>query len=317
MKKRLKAIICLCFAAVALSAQEPEFGMASYYDDDFQGGRTAYGEVYDKSKLTAAHKLYPFGSMIKVTRLDNKKSVTVKVIDKGPFIKGRVVDLSRAAAERLGLINDGIAEVKVELISTPAKEDELAKAENPLEGEESIVTPPSYEDNTKPAPNRTVGEKTETGGEGQPIADATTPAKKVEKTTKPEPAKTPVTTKKTSTKAKTTAAKQKSTDKLVGKDFTQYGLYKIEIKKPSKKGYGVQVASLSNYENLMHQIADLQAKWFDNVLVSIEKAPKNATTYKIILGPFATEAEAKAYQTSLKKKHKINGFLVDLTGIKY
>lgn len=316
MKKRLKAIICLCFAAVALSAQEPEFGMASYYDDDFQGGRTAYGEVYDKSKLTAAHKLYPYGSMIKVTRLDNKKSVTVKVIDKGPFIKGRVVDLSKAAAERLGLVNDGIAEVKVELISTPGKEDELAKDENPLAGDESVITPPSFEDNTPLPSTRTVGEKTETGGEGQAIAEAT-PAKKVDKPVKEETPKTTTATKKASSKTSSATTKQKSTDKLVGKDYTQYGLYKIEIKKPAKKGYGVQVASLSSYENLMRQITDLQAKWFDNVLVSIEKAPKNASTYKIILGPFATEAEAKAYQSSLKKKHKMSGFVVDLNGIKY
>ena len=79
-----------------------EYGSASYYSDKFQGRKTASGDLYDKNKFTGAHKSLEFGTQVKVTRLDNKKSVTIRINDRGPYIKGRVVDVSRAAAEKLG-----------------------------------------------------------------------------------------------------------------------------------------------------------------------------------------------------------------------
>ena len=82
------------FFLLTISLNAQEYGLASYYDDAFQGRKTAYGETYDKDKLTAAHKKHPKGTRLRITRLDNKQSVVVKVNDKGPYIKGRVVDLS-------------------------------------------------------------------------------------------------------------------------------------------------------------------------------------------------------------------------------
>ena len=112
MKNFKRFLTLSVFFLVAFSMNAQEYGLASYYDDSFQGRKTAYGDTYDKNKFTAAHKKHPKGTKLKVTRLDSKKSVEVTVNDKGPYIKGRVVDLSRVAAERLGLIQDGIAEVK-------------------------------------------------------------------------------------------------------------------------------------------------------------------------------------------------------------
>lgn len=91
-------------------------GLASYYHNKFHGKKTASGEVYDKNKLTAAHRTLPFGTMIKVTRLDNKQSVIVRINDRGPFKKGRIVDLSRKAAKKIDLIKAGIAKVEIEII---------------------------------------------------------------------------------------------------------------------------------------------------------------------------------------------------------
>ena len=93
-----------------------EIGDAAYYSDHLHGRKTSTGEIYDKNKLTAAHKTLPAGSEIKVTRLDNGISVRVKVNDCGPHGDGRVVDLSRAAAERIGLIRDGVTRVRVDLV---------------------------------------------------------------------------------------------------------------------------------------------------------------------------------------------------------
>ena len=91
-----------------------EIGYASYYANHMKGRRTASGEIYDLSKYTAAHRSLPLGTMVRVTMLQNGKSVIVKVNDRGSYVKGRVIDLSLAAAKKLGLVRAGIAKVKVE-----------------------------------------------------------------------------------------------------------------------------------------------------------------------------------------------------------
>lgn len=91
-------------------------GMASYYGKKFHGRRTANGETFNNNALTAAHKTLPFGTKVKVTHLRNRKSVVVRINDRGPFIRGRVIDLSVAAAKKIGLTRTGVARVKLELI---------------------------------------------------------------------------------------------------------------------------------------------------------------------------------------------------------
>ena len=90
-------------------------GEASYYADSLQGNKTASGEPYDKSAMTAAHRTLEFGTMVKVTYLKTGKSVEVKINDRGPHAKGRVIDLSGAAAEQLGLKDEGHGEVEIEV----------------------------------------------------------------------------------------------------------------------------------------------------------------------------------------------------------
>ncbi len=89
-------------------------GVASYYADFHQGKKTANGEIYQHEKLTAAHRSLPFGTEVTVTNLSNGKSVTVRINDRGPFVKGRLIDLSKKAAKEIGLIKAGIAKVKIE-----------------------------------------------------------------------------------------------------------------------------------------------------------------------------------------------------------
>lgn len=90
-------------------------GMASFYDRSFQGRRTASGEPYDRHQLTAAHRSLPFGSRVRVTNLENGRSVVVEVNDRGPFRRGRVIDVSERAARELGFYRAGTAHVRVEL----------------------------------------------------------------------------------------------------------------------------------------------------------------------------------------------------------
>ena len=90
-------------------------GKASYYSDKLHGRKTANGEQYNKNALTGAHRNLPFNTVVKVTNTQNKKSVIIRINDRGPFIKGRVIDLSRAAAQKIGIIKSGVADVVVEI----------------------------------------------------------------------------------------------------------------------------------------------------------------------------------------------------------
>ena len=94
-----------------------EQGDASYYADSLHGNKTASGEPYDKQALTAAHRTLPFGTKVKVTYLKTGKSVEVVINDRGPHAKGRIIDVSAAAARSLGLIDDGHGEVKLEVLT--------------------------------------------------------------------------------------------------------------------------------------------------------------------------------------------------------
>jgi len=102
-----------------------EAGLASWYGKKHQGKRTASGEVFDQKKFTAAHRSLPWGSIVKLTNLANGKSVEVRINDRGPFEKGRIIDVSRAAASVLGMVESGVAQVQLELLSPLESSDDL------------------------------------------------------------------------------------------------------------------------------------------------------------------------------------------------
>ena len=103
-----------------------ETGLASWYGPKFHGKLTASGEVFNQEKFTAAHPTLPWGSRVKVTNLDNGKSVDVRINDRGPFKRGRIIDVSRAAARALGMVGRGITTVRVEWLADSEKTNELA-----------------------------------------------------------------------------------------------------------------------------------------------------------------------------------------------
>jgi rare lipoprotein A len=106
----LGAATLLCGANMA-SADTT--GIASFYGSDLHGRRTASGERFDKNGMTAAHRSYPFGSRLRVTNVGNGRSVVVRVNDRGPFVRGRIVDVSYAAARQLGFVGRGVTKVRV------------------------------------------------------------------------------------------------------------------------------------------------------------------------------------------------------------
>jgi rare lipoprotein A len=126
--RRALAAVGLCAAWALACAHPPSFpagkaeeGHASYYAAKFDGRKTASGELYDPQALTAAHRTLPFGSVVRVARVrdGSGRSFDVRINDRGPFVKGRIIDLSAAAARELGMLADGIAHVRVQVLALP------------------------------------------------------------------------------------------------------------------------------------------------------------------------------------------------------
>ncbi len=145
---------------------QDEIGKASYYADSLHGRKTASGEPYDKNAFTCAHKTLAFGTKIRVTRLDNQKSVVVRVNDRGPFVEGYITDISRAAAESIGLIRDGVTRVKIEIVEKPDGARPGANVESsvklltgaPESGESSNLKPAQHSTDPQPASNKNANE---------------------------------------------------------------------------------------------------------------------------------------------------------------
>lgn len=162
IRQTLFFLICLgAFSAITAFVRE-EYGKASYYSDALHGRKTANGEKYDKNLLTAAHKSLPFGTLVRVTRLDTKASVVVRVNDRGPFREGYVIELSRRAAQEIDLIKAGVTKVKVDVIEKPG--DATATASSSAQ--------------TEPAPRPVQHTTPATSGSGTtaPASAAKTPA---------------------------------------------------------------------------------------------------------------------------------------------
>ena len=293
--------------SVALFAQQPQIGLASFTGDNFHGRKTQSGEVYDKTQLTAAHLTLPFGTIVRVTNLKNQKNVEVRINDRGPFIKGRIIDLSRRAAEEIEIIQDGTAQVKLEVIkeipatvvdTTPkvdtaksiAKIDSAPKKTVPVGANMSVSQPSKV---TATQPSKVV--KTEPA--------KTEPAKAV----KTEPAKV--------AKVKSEPAKPRPATAL-----SKGGLYQMQALQADKKGFGIQVAGYSDYETVVEQSALIEKTWTKGILVYVDEL-NGKNFYKIILAPIPTKPEASTACEGLRKKYKNNptfkdAFVVDLSELK-
>ena len=112
MKKFELVLVALLFYAAAFAHE----GKASYYHDKFEGRRTASGTIFTQNKMTCAHKTLPFGTKLLVTNLSNDKQIQVVVTDRGPFIKGRHIDLSKSAASKIGMIGKGVQKINFKIV---------------------------------------------------------------------------------------------------------------------------------------------------------------------------------------------------------
>lgn len=263
-----------------------EYGKVGYYSDTLHGRKTASGEIYDKNALTCAHKSLPFGTLVRITRLDNKLTVVVRVNDRGPYRDGYVIEVSRRGAEELDLLKVGTAKVKVEVIEKPAGE------------ERSTLVPPSS--TPKPATNAAT--------QARPVQYSTPTT--VKPTTAATTAKTPA--------ARTAPATSDATKLEPAKGANpQSDIYQIELQKPPKQGFGVQVTTLYNAPNVFPEITKLQKYWPGKVLVSMQPMPEATenTIYKLIIGPVTDRPTAEKLRKEAIKKGYSKCFVVDLSQI--
>jgi rare lipoprotein A len=186
-------------------------GMASYYGAQFHGKKTACGEIFDMNEYTAAHPKLPFQTLVRVTNLSNNKSVVVRINDRGPFTKKRIIDLSKAAASKIDLIRAGTAKVKIEVL-----ESDKHSSDEEKEG-------PAYVEDTK-----------------DPVYS-------------------------------------KISDFKAGKIYNDNG----EEKEP--KGYGIQVASLSNPANVAETIQKINKEGIKDVYIQVLMV-NDKKIYRVIAG---------------------------------
>lgn len=127
MLLRILLLVILLFPTPMPAAGDPpQEGLASWYGGKFHGRLTSNGEVFDTGTMTAAHKELPFDSLVKVTDLDTGKTTVVRINDRGPFVEGRIIDLSRAAAEKLDMVSRGVARVRLEVVGKAESNDRFA-----------------------------------------------------------------------------------------------------------------------------------------------------------------------------------------------
>lgn len=300
-------IFGLLSLTTTLSAQlvgETENGLASYYSNEYQGAETAYGVIYDRNDLVAAHRLYPQNSVVRVRNAENGKTVNVRIIDKGPFIRGRIIELSERAAANIGLLGKETVPVELTLISTP---DQSAA---PVLNEPTpvvVTTPPPVAPAEIPATANDRPVATPQPAPATSPAPAAAPAKKAEvvQTNAPTPT--------VSASAAQVKATPVGSGSLARTETFAPGIYKIELKKPSAGDFGVQVGSFVDLDGAMDKVAQLQSKWFDNILIE-RFGTGPGSIFKVVLGPFETQKSAARYASDLKSRYKIDGFTVNISG---
>ncbi len=376
--KLLLLTALMAVSSVALTAQE--YGLASFYSDTYQGKPTAYGETYDKNKMTAAHKRHPLGTMLRVTREDNGKSVVVRVNDKGPFLPGRIVELSSAAAAKIDLLRDGVTRVRVEVVrqgesrsaeSTPpapsAAQEEPSRPTPPPQAaasERAEPTPPTPTPETRPAPSRPAPPKPENKshyglykiaaakesftGYGVQVASMKDYLSVLRKVTELEkryfdniylsvergPGRPlyKVLLGPFSSQEQADRYAQNMREKYQINGFViqpesvseadappasaaegagLYGIYKLSAAKKDLSGYGVQVASLKDYANVLRQVGRLDRKYFDNIYLGVLPGA-DSPVYKVVLAPFPSKEQAARYVENMQEKYQIQGFVLDL-----
>ncbi|MFT5618999.1 MAG: rare lipoprotein A [Arenicella sp.] len=289
-------------------------GKASYYHSKFNGKKTASGEIYSASKMTCAHRTLPYGTMLKVTNRKNQKAVIVKVNDRGPFAKGRIVDLSFKAASKIDMIRDGIADVEIEIVTTSTEIEDEPIVKNTPKKEDPKVTKKDEKDKTVDVIKQT--EKKVNDAKG--VVGVVKKIFGSKKNKKEDGSKTVSTTSKKTTTSTTTTKKTGSSSTTPTKTGTSnaskfasgktYSVWGTEMK---PQGYGIQIASYVDVEDAIKIGKEAHELGLQPIFIQSGWANKKKV-YRLIFGASATPKEAgkqivkaksKGFNGAFVKKH--------------
>lgn len=287
-------ICCLLCALPLLRAQtisSKEKGYASYYANYLDGRRTAYGEIYNKNKLTAAHRTYPLGALVKVTRLDNGKSIVVRINDKGPVDPTRVIDVSYAAAEVLDLVYDGIAMVETQVVDVDG---------NPIAAPQTVAVAP---DQQTPAAYNKVEVPISYDYKPQFKQPANTTAKSAPASTIPATGSIPGSTPPPNPYQ---TDLQPKTPLPINQPETYEAAAGNRIETPST-GFFVQVGAFSKRTNAESLLNSLSARGFNNAQIQ-----SSGQFFKALVGPYQSAAEANQDRNRLTQELKLKGFVTEI-----
>lgn len=284
-------VIGLCLVTSIPAFAQTQTGLGTYYADKYHGRPTASGELYDKFKFTAAHRTLDFGTMVRVTRLDNGRSVVVKINDRGPFSEGRIIDVSRTAAEQLDMIRTGETRVRIEVVNGatagPGSSAPVTSAPQPVPSRPTVPQAPNYD-----ASNRDLSELPLRNFGGQPVNTngqvTGQPSQPTQQSTSTQP-----------------GAAAMSNASQYTPAFFQFVAFKRDI-----DGFAVQVGAFFNYYKLMEAMDGLSQKGIQNTI--LHSSLKNGEpVFRILIGPYASREEAKAVLRTLTSQG-VEGIVVNV-----
>lgn len=274
-------------------------GLGTYYADKYHGRKTASGETYNKFDLTAAHRTLAFGTRVKVTRLDNGRVVYVKINDRGPFTEGRIIDLSRAAAEQLDMIRSGEVRVRVEVVSNEMESDNVYVEDMPAKPaanpNRDLSSLPLVDHNGRPLNRQGQGEYLEVDAED--LSDYRDDDIFREESDEDY------------------VEEVEESEAYVNPDIAKYTpqLFQMIAIKKEAEGFGVQVGAYFNFYRLLEAMDELSNKGIQNSLVQ-SSSKDGKSMFRIIVGPYGSKAEANAAKKRLAKK-RYKGITVNLADL--
>ncbi|MCB9081648.1 MAG: septal ring lytic transglycosylase RlpA family protein [Lewinellaceae bacterium] len=271
----------LFFVAFSLQAQSTEYGSATYYGDYMQGQRTAYGEFYDRAQMTCAHPSYPKNMVLQVTRLDNNKSVLVRVNDKMPFRQGYVISVSLAAGVLLGLDTDGTAQVSLQPVGysevnppNPLTRPAVPPTSSNLTARSGAIPPPPQSYDNSPVP-------------AAPASRAAAVPQGYEMLPRPADA-APTQTKTASTTTKGA---------------------KLKVIPANATGYIIQIGAYKEAANAARQGQALLDLGLPQLFIAPGKGADGQPVHRLIVGPFSDRNAAVAEKERLRTQYLINGIV--------
>ncbi len=342
--KLLLVLLSLLSGLQGLAAQNIEYGIATIYSDTYQGKRTTSGEYYDRNQFTCSHRSYQFGSLLRVTRTDNNKSVVVRVNDRGAYETGRAVDISAAAAYALDMLREGKVYVKVEQVGFSSESQELPNTQpssynfsgnnystnnndfqskgiannTPAEyGFSNYTTnapntypssygavPQAYDVRYKQNSNASVA-NAPTSYNYSPSSSYYSNTTSSYSNTTPSPSEIPQSFEYSSSGA------QLNKTGLTPKGITNSASSTPEMP-AGTKGFTVQLGSFGNESNLQRQANSLGNLGIRDLYALKSWSGNGGMMFKLISGRFNTFQEAQNYATSIKHQFLVDGYVLRL-----